>query len=299
LFQVEGPSMNRMVGGALLVVLGLAAAGDRGGGEPVTPAQQYRALLKEHQDAPEDLSKARTAEERKKVVARLRALPQRFLELAQKHPKDPVALEALIQTVAVVNGTAFPAGGKDSPGHAALTILLRDHVRSDKLGPVCQQVVFGFHKSHETFLRAVLEKNPHREVQALACLSLAQFLNDRLHRLDLLDSQDKPDMANRYHRVFGKEYVEALRRQDRPKVVREVETLFEKAEKYGDVKIPVVFFGPGGTVGEKAKAELFQIRHLSVGKGAPDIEGEDQDGKRFRLSDYRGKVVLLDFWQRQ
>ena len=41
---------------------------------------------------------------------------------------------------------------------------------------------------------------------------------------------------------------------------------------------------------------LHEIRHLSVGKEAPDIEGEDQDGKRFKLSDYRGKVVLLDFW---
>jgi peroxiredoxin len=49
-------------------------------------------------------------------------------------------------------------------------------------------------------------------------------------------------------------------------------------------------------VGEKAKAVLFQIRHLAVGKEAPDIEGADQDGKRFKLSEYRGKVVLLDFW---
>ena len=29
---------------------------------------------------------------------------------------------------------------------------------------------------------------------------------------------------------------------------------------------------------------------------APEIEGTDADGKRFRLSDYKGKVVLLDFW---
>ena len=68
------------------------------------------------------------------------------------------------------------------------------------------------------------------------------------------------------------------------------------ADNYGDVKIPVTYFGSGGTVGEKAKAELFQIRHLAVGQVAPDIEGEDQDGQRFKLSDYRGKVVLLDFW---
>jgi hypothetical protein len=33
-----------------------------------------------------------------------------------------------------------------------------------------------------------------------------------------------------------------------------------------------------------------------VGQPAPEIDGEDIDGKKFKLSDYRGKVVLLDFW---
>lgn len=32
------------------------------------------------------------------------------------------------------------------------------------------------------------------------------------------------------------------------------------------------------------------------GNRAPEIVGEDADGKSFKLSDYRGKVVLLDFW---
>lgn len=35
---------------------------------------------------------------------------------------------------------------------------------------------------------------------------------------------------------------------------------------------------------------------MGVGNQALDIEGEDLDGKFFKLSDYRGKVVLLDFW---
>jgi peroxiredoxin len=35
---------------------------------------------------------------------------------------------------------------------------------------------------------------------------------------------------------------------------------------------------------------------LAVGKVAPDIEGEDLAGVPFKLSDYRGKVVMLDFW---
>jgi hypothetical protein len=29
---------------------------------------------------------------------------------------------------------------------------------------------------------------------------------------------------------------------------------------------------------------------------APEISGDDADGKPMRLSDYRGKVVMLDFW---
>ncbi len=33
-----------------------------------------------------------------------------------------------------------------------------------------------------------------------------------------------------------------------------------------------------------------------AGKVAPEITGVDADGVAFKLSDYRGKVVLLDFW---
>lgn len=41
---------------------------------------------------------------------------------------------------------------------------------------------------------------------------------------------------------------------------------------------------------------LFEIEHLQVGCTAPDIVAKDTDGVDFKLSDYRGKVVLLDFW---
>jgi hypothetical protein len=53
-----------------------------------------------------------------------------------------------------------------------------------------------------------------------------------------------------------------------------------------------------GTAEQKqtAKAELFETQNLAIGKVAPEIEGEDVDGKKFKLSDYRGKVVVLDFW---
>jgi len=34
-----------------------------------------------------------------------------------------------------------------------------------------------------------------------------------------------------------------------------------------------------------------------VGQAAPEIAGTDLDGHSFKLSDYRGKVVMLDFWK--
>jgi len=63
-------------------------------------------------------------------------------------------------------------------------------------------------------------------------------------------------------------------------------------EKYGDVKI----YGGRMTAGKKAESDLFEARNLTIGKASPDIEGEDIDGVAFKLSDYRGKVILLDFW---
>ncbi|MFY9343421.1 MAG: hypothetical protein WAT39_13075 [Planctomycetota bacterium] len=39
-----------------------------------------------------------------------------------------------------------------------------------------------------------------------------------------------------------------------------------------------------------------EAERFEPGLPAPEIEGKDLDGVPFKLSDYRGKVVLLDFW---
>ena len=52
----------------------------------------------------------------------------------------------------------------------------------------------------------------------------------------------------------------------------------------------------GGTFGEKAEAWIFQLERLQPGMVAPDIEGTDLQGQPMRLADFRGQVVLLDFW---
>ncbi len=50
------------------------------------------------------------------------------------------------------------------------------------------------------------------------------------------------------------------------------------------------------TLGEVAEARLDAMFNLVAGKPAPEIEGLDMNGKPMKLSDYRGKVVMLVFW---
>jgi hypothetical protein len=39
-----------------------------------------------------------------------------------------------------------------------------------------------------------------------------------------------------------------------------------------------------------------EVKPPETGQQAPEIAGMDIDGKKLKLSDFRGKVVLLDFW---
>jgi hypothetical protein len=284
---------DHIMAGVPILVLALSIAAAEG--KPLAPMEQYKAILKEFGAAANANWNATTDDERKRAAARVVPLPQKLLLLAEKYPREPWTLDALTHVITqeywLDNYSSHPGWGKDSRQARAIGILLRDHVRSDKLGETCKRVQYGFRKECETFLRAVLDKNPHRDVRGKACLGLALFLNGRLNRLDLLENQ--PAVKRRYEGLYGKDYLDVLRRQDRARAVAEVEALFQQAaEKYGDVKLPY-----GEKVSEIAKMELFAIRHLAVGKEAPDIEGPDQNGVRFKLSDYRGKVVLLYFWQ--
>ena len=52
----------------------------------------------------------------------------------------------------------------------------------------------------------------------------------------------------------------------------------------------------GTLLADRIDAPKFIEQRLQIGMVAPDIEGEDVDGVPFKLSDYRGKVVVLDFW---
>jgi len=261
---------------------------------PATPAEQYRKLLEACEVG--SPGKVLSDEERIQWVGHAykvrNEVALRFVELAEKHPDDPIALDALTQAVWQVNTTPWPVElvGKNDAVARALALLRRDHVQSEKLGPLCQRLSWGFCKEYETFLRAVAKSNPHPEVNAAAVLSLAHFLNHRSQRIELLKEQ--PEAARQFEELFGDEYVDGLMRQDGDPPVAEADALLERiAKEQGDVKLP-----DGATIGERARSELFDLRNLRVGQVAPEIEGVDQDGVSFELSAERGKVVLLDFW---
>jgi hypothetical protein len=141
-------------------------------------------------------------------------------------------------------------------------------MKPDRIAQLCQALSYFTDEVSETLLRTLLEKDSRREVQGLASLTLAQELKRRLEMTPT-----------------GGEAIASQIRTESEKLLRRA------SDQFGDVKL-----ADGGTVGDKAQLELDDILHLAVGKVAPEIEGQDQDSKKFKLSDYRGKVVLLDFW---
>src|SRR5262249_9995342 len=176
----------------LLAVLGIAGAvrsADPGAEAPGTLAQEYQKVLKESGQVSPNFRDAKTDEERKKAVETTDQFARRFVKLAEKYPNDPFALEVLTQAVRAMNAqdsaiqmswqtnkTAFPIRSKDDSTALAMALLVRDHIRSDKVEVVCERMRYGTRQEYGPFLRKVMKESPHHEVRGLACLSLAQFL---------------------------------------------------------------------------------------------------------------------------
>ena len=73
--------------------------------------------------------------------------------------------------------------------------------------------------------------------------------------------------------------------KDAQQLLQRIQTEFAKIEG-----------ATGETLGDQAKDMLYALENLSVGKKLPDLKAENLDGKAEKLSDYLGKVVVLDVW---
>jgi thiol-disulfide isomerase/thioredoxin len=119
----------------------------------------------------------------------------------------------------------------------------------------------------EDFLKECAEKSKSKNVQGVAKYSL---IASKIENIE----EENPKNAT-----------EAL-----AKIKTELESV---VKDYGDIKV-------GGrkpsTIKDSAEKQLFFLDNLTVGKVLPDVETENLDGKKVKISDYRGKVVVLDIW---
>lgn len=53
---------------------------------------------------------------------------------------------------------------------------------------------------------------------------------------------------------------------------------------------------PETKAGKRATGQAFAFENLNIGQAAPEIVGQDVDGNPLKLSDFAGRVVVLDFW---
>jgi thiol-disulfide isomerase/thioredoxin len=254
-----------------------------------TPAEQYRALFDDYNEGREGyeraLREAKTDDERREVRNKKYVGPEAYTHLFQMlahlHPDDPAALDALVWI-----GSHDPAGPE---GHEAMTIIARDHIGSDKLGPVCDAVAYLPTAEAESFLRAVAEQSPHRDVRGRASFAMALILKRWSdNAADLAHAEST--RARQMSRYFGAAVADRIRKDPRA-ITEEAERLFERVvETAGDVAFK------GGRLGEAAKRALYEMRDLAVGKPAPDIMADDLEGRPMKLSDFRGRVVVVNFW---
>jgi hypothetical protein len=143
---------------------------------------------------------------------------------------------------------------------ASIQILIKSHVTHPGIRRAVARIG-GLRRSigveqSRNWLDAVLAKNPHPEVQAQA----------------------------RYTRAAAYVGTRAVERSEqlRQLAIDDLNKVIEASD--------------GQSLKGLAQRLLFEAENLEPGLAAPDIHGEDLDGIKFKLSDYRGKVVLLDFW---
>jgi peroxiredoxin len=237
-----------------------------------TPYGRYLAIWEAALAADREVADAiREAPEEQKRTELLRrrttrrAFGDQFLALARELGDDPEAGDAVVDalTWVVLNCPQSPQGRE------AVERLMDGSIRSARMSDVCLQLDAEESPIAEPVFRAVLASSPHPLARARSALGLARSLRRRSEQVAPSPGTAVP-----------------------PEVLAsEAECLYEEAvAKYGDLRVGEA------TLAELAEPELFELRNLGIGHRAPEIDGPDLRGEPMALSDFRGKVVVLEFW---
>jgi len=187
---------------------------------------------------------------------------ERMLALAKEDPKDPVAFIATF--------SAFIGGAGSKTTANAADFIVSAFADDKQLLPNLPQI------ANSSGGRPLLEK--------LARLPAGKVVGAA--RFALLDAEIDDSESLQ---VKGKLSPKAVQT-----TFSEYRTKLEKLDSdLGNVKVTTRL---GETIHEATTKKIFYLDNLTLGKIAPDFECETVGGTRERLSDYRGKVVVLDMW---
>ena len=214
----------------------------------------------------------------KDLIATMNGVGKKMLTLASGEDKE-TALDAISWIMSQTQDAALKK--------KATARLAADHINNPKVAKMLTTFGRGIpSEATQGLLKTFSEKSDSDAVRGIATITLASYMRNGKSMLSSL--LDNPQFAAAYpdSMDYFKKLV-ATKDED-------VEAILKSAaDKYADIE------HNGSTIGKLAKQELKIMeaqRNLQVGKIAPEIEGPDIDGVTFKLSDYRGKVVMLDFW---
>jgi hypothetical protein len=248
--------------GMLAFVLGFGSAQAQA---PATPKEKLDALVERMRKATDNFFETKwkdelSKEERDELYKQRpgREFIPEFEALAVEAKGTDVAAAARLQEFSVQCDFVLQPDAEKT-----LALLLSESIGSEDLKDLPSTLMYRYNQwaGEErcfTALGTLVEKSPHKTVKASALFSLGQ-MNCRGKSSDERKAQ-------------GRKYFERL------------------IAEFGDVK------GSRKTYKEAAEAFLFELDHLQIGMQAPDFETTDENGAKFKLSDYRGKIVVIDFW---
>ena len=268
-----------------------------------TPKEKIRAIIKLHDDQFAAYSKARSAAKNREDEEELRKeMPDRekfvnlVFQVVSENPKEDEAVDALVW---VIRHGREPIGPKSSDlaSAKALALVKKDFLNHEKVASICRSIQHvELNANAEAICREVLAKHADPATRGWAAYALSGMLRQNAEIARTIKKSNDRARAN-FGKAFGEQLVAKVTENGAPDaMVKEGEGLLEQViatKEFADAKVPN---HDDFTLGELASAKLFRLRNLVPGKQFPELSGTDLRGETLKLSDYRGKVVVVSFW---
>jgi len=189
------------------------------------------------------------------------AFVPRFKAYAVEQAGKPEAIPALVWLVNAGARNILSEKGR-AAGKRALEELAKSHSASPSIGDVLPDMVYSWGamgvEPMKAFYRRIMEVNKDKAALSWAAFSLG-FVT--------------------YHENIEED---GTAERDNEKLLK----IFRRAAKEYE----------GTQAAKWASCFVFELERLQVGMKAPEIAGEDADGREIKLSQYLGRVVIVDFW---